>query len=149
MDCYVERAHIRARHSRDEDNRVFNLLDLCPTCHKYFDNKLITMHPIWRCWVFSDIVYKTTTYGSRFTNFFRGFQYSYPPEAVVSKVDSVLEESIIWNNENEFEVRGDHAAHLFFQCLEKKLRCNEKWDHENERPRTQIIKSEYNLLIPE
>ncbi len=142
-DTYIERAHVRARYSRDEDNTMFNLVDLCPTCHTYFDNKLITLHPDWRCWIFSDIYYKVNSYGAKFENKFRKFVYSYPPASQASKIEQLDLESIKWNNDNEFEVRGNFSSNMYFDRLERKLTHREKWEHEKQRPIHHRIQIKY------
>ena len=145
LQSFVERAHVRSRNSSEEEDKKFNLLDLCPTCHTFFDLHLITMHPIWRCWVFSDKYNKKTSYGSNYNNPFVNIKYSYPPERVVKKVSNILHEHIIWNNENEFEVRGNISANMYFKTLEKKLKYDHKWDYSTNKHKHQIITMEYNL----
>lgn len=142
-NTFVERAHVRARHSKDENNTLFNLVDLCPTCHTYFDNKLITIHPDWRCWIFSDKAYTNSSYGVKFKNRFAKFAYAYCPKEVSEKFELIDRRNIIWNNENEFVNRSDFAPRMFFSILEQKLKNTELWDYENNSPKLQRIKSIY------
>ena len=143
MHVFTERAHVRAKRSTLADTQIFNLVPLCPTCHTYFDQNLITLHPDWRCWIFSDIVEKKTTTGSRFRNHLQHFIYSYPVKPIAHIIDKIDRRYIEWNNVNEFCNRADLAPNLFFQVVGYKLRQNGQWDEENQRPVVKYLTVRY------
>ena len=75
-----EEAHVEARRffSLSSNDRLQNIIPLCPTCHTLFDLGYIGIHPEFRCFVFSKV--------RNHKNILRRFEYSYPHDNVVKQI---------------------------------------------------------------
>ena len=117
---FTESAHIEAKSRFDtsENDRIFNILPICPTCHYYFDTcKAFTLHHEWKCWVFSDKRKYVSSNNITFENPFRSFYYAYPPKFLQRKVNKIKIEQIEANQINEFAVVGGGSAAIYFFTL--------------------------------
>lgn len=88
----TEGAHVEAR--RDvltPEDRVQNIIRLCPTCHTVFDARYITVHPIHRIFVYS--------LRPERANLYRRFRYSYPHDG---SLDVIRDSAIFANASGEF-----------------------------------------------
>ena len=135
---FTERAHIKGKANfKDSENDViFNILPICSRCHHYFDKcKAITLHPVWKCWIFADVKYykSSTGKGEKYSNPFYEFTHSYPPLPHKGRVDRIGVDKVKEKN-SEFTVKDGLSSEVFFNRLEDELRYKNKWDEEEKRP---------------
>ena len=141
----VEKCHVKAKHQcrkENHDDILNNIIDLCPRCHYYFDKGGITIHNIWKCFIFSDKKYFISDSNEKIENPFYKFEYSYPHKLFRKKVSRLNPAYINWNQENEFETTKPLTR--FWEELNFKIKC-EKWDEELDEPIKRTLTSNLSL----
>jgi len=148
----VEQAHVkgRAAFSENQQDRIFNIVNPCPTCHAYFDlYGAFTIHHEWRCWVFSDMQTFRDSSNKSVPNPFLGIKYAYCKRSVQRYMDS-LEDEYIRTKQVEFNVRRNIGKLKFFEELKDELRSLDLWDEQKNKPRHATLTRtlEFNLSNP-
>ena len=132
----VERAHVRGRTTfrTNEQDRIFNIVNPCPTCHAYFDlYGAFTIHHDWRCWIFSDKPTFRDSNNNPIPNPFHGIKYAYCRRSAQREMNSIEEEHIL-TKQNEFKTKRNVGKNKYFADLEIELRQLDLWDNQNDRP---------------
>ena len=146
---FTEKAHIKSksRFQKFENDKIFNILPICPRCHYYFDVcKAFTLHHEWKCWVFSDKANFYSTDEILFDNPFSNFIYAYPPRIHQKKINRIDRELIMENQRKEFVVNNAVSPSIYFSDLEIMLRQIGRWDEHNQRPLGRKITSEMKII---
>ena len=145
IESVTEGAHVRAKREggfKSWGDRLFNIVDLCPTCHKLFDRNFITIHPRWRVWIFSNLSHKISSDGElKVINPFKEFPYSFPHNA--GALNDIQEDYIRLNNKNEFFKQPYGSFERMMDFLEVRLKHDNLWDYNNDCPIEKKIR--YNL----
>lgn len=146
---FTEAAHIqgRADFNSSQNDKIFNILPICPTCHYYFDTcKAFTINFDWKCWVFSDKRAYKSSQDRYFDNPFKDFYYAYPPKIHQRKMNNIEREQIETNQSTQFSVINEGSPKLYFQFVKDRLVKRERWDYQLQRPKMRILSSDLRAI---